>query len=197
VTRSPNQRSQTDQVFVFVEEAGAVVAHVSGVVFDDEIGVVFRHFLKVLVLFEVAAQFIQKRAATCNMQQDTELGATPQRQQRGTGQGSAPVTCVSAQQTLFVEKGEHANRFFLDQLTHNGVIEVGDGLPRDAFALVLVLLGFDGFVDEHLLQLLIDEIDAKLLETVTLKNLETDTHQHHTTQRQTKSKDKYVDTQHR
>lgn len=68
-----------------------------------------------------------------------------------------------------VEQGEHAGRSFaFNQLAHDQVIEVLDGLPLDAFLLVLFLFGLERQFDKVLLQLLVHVVDAELLKAVEL-----------------------------
>lgn len=50
---------------------------------------------------------------------------------------------------------------------------------RDAFGLVLLLLGLEGEFDEELLQLLVTVVDAELLEAATHNNKQTNTTQGH------------------
>jgi hypothetical protein len=57
----------------------------------------------------------------------------------------------------------------LYQLANNVVVEVLDGRPFDAFTHVLFLFALQGQFDEHLLQLLVTQVDAELLEAVALQ----------------------------
>ena len=61
-----------------------------------------------------------------------------------------------------------ANLLRLDQIAANLVVEELDGLPLDTLSGVLVLLGLERELDEDLLQLLVDVVDAQLLEAVFL-----------------------------
>lgn len=72
------------------------------------------------------------------------------------------------QQTSLVQQGNDAHGLLLDQLANNVVVEVLDGGPFDAFAHVLFLLALEGQLNEHLLQLLVTQVDAELLEAVAL-----------------------------
>ena len=56
----------------------------------------------------------------------------------------------------------------LDEVAHDLVVEVLDGIPLDLFPNILFLLGLEGELDEDLLQLLVDVVDAQLLERVVL-----------------------------
>jgi hypothetical protein len=47
-----------------------------------------------------------------------------------------------------------------------------DGSPLDLLADVLLLLGLEGELDEDLLELLVDVVDAQLLKAVVLEDLE-------------------------
>jgi len=74
-----------------------------------------------------------------------------------------------------------------NQFAYNGVVEdcyqlegfstqacpTFDGCPLDLLSHVLLLLCFEGELDEDLLEFLVDIIDTQLFETVILENLET------------------------
>ena len=60
----------------------------------------------------------------------------------------------------------------LYEVAHDLVVEVLDRCPLDLLADVLLLLALQGKLDEDLLQLLIDIVDAKLLERVVLRLFE-------------------------
>lgn len=55
----------------------------------------------------------------------------------------------------------------LNQVADDDVVEVLDGLPLDALAQVFLLLLLQRQLDEQLLELLVAEVDAELLETET------------------------------
>lgn len=64
-----------------------------------------------------------------------------------------------------IECSKDARRSALfDEVTHNLVVEVFDWCPLDLLANVLFLLALQGELDEDLLQLLVDVVDAKLFE---------------------------------
>ena len=68
-----------------------------------------------------------------------------------------------------VQRGKDAwGPAFLDEVADDLVVEVLDGRPLDLLADVLLLLGLEGELDEDLLELLVDVVDAKLLERVIL-----------------------------
>jgi len=69
---------------------------------------------------------------------------------------------------LLVELLEHAG-VLIDELADDGVVEVLDGCPLDALLLILLLLSLERQLNEHLLELLIAVVDAKLLEAVRLE----------------------------
>ena len=70
---------------------------------------------------------------------------------------------------LLVEHGDDAQRL-LDQLDARLQVQPEvDERPRNAFALVLLLLQHEHVVVEELLQALIHEVDPQLLEAVELK----------------------------
>lgn len=53
---------------------------------------------------------------------------------------------------------------FLNQVTNDFVVEIGNIFPGDSFFFVLFLLRLEGQLYEQLLQLLVAEINAELLE---------------------------------
>lgn len=61
-------------------------------------------------------------------------------------------------------------RFGLDQVADDLVVEKVNRRPLDAFSIVFGLLGAQRELNEDLLQLLVDVIDAKLLEPVFLES---------------------------
>lgn len=61
--------------------------------------------------------------------------------------------------------------FFFNKVTDDLVIEIGNGFPGDALAAIFVLFRFERQLDKELLKLFVAVIDAKLLETVGLKDL--------------------------
>ncbi len=129
-----------EEVLVLVSHPRNVVHHITGIVLDQEL-----------------------RAASL------EVGITGERSCalyeaviRGGGVrmgGSAGV----------VERSEDTRRAaFLDEVAHNLVVEVLDWCPFDLLPDVLLLLGLQRELNEDLLQLLVDVIDAQLLERVIL-----------------------------
>ena len=60
----------------------------------------------------------------------------------------------------------------LYELTDGEVVEILDIFPLYSLLFVLLLLGFQGKLDEDLLQLLVDKIYAKLFESILLKDFE-------------------------
>mmetsp|Transcript_45984 Transcript_45984/g.115760 ORF Transcript_45984/g.115760 Transcript_45984/m.115760 type:complete len:287 (-) Transcript_45984:724-1584(-) len=75
--------------------------------------------------------------------------------------------------TDVVQDAEHAGWVLcLDEVAHNLVVEVVDLLPLDPLAHVFLLLGLQRELDEDLLELLIDKVDAELLEPVVLEHFE-------------------------
>jgi hypothetical protein len=72
-----------------------------------------------------------------------------------------------------VHSSENARgSLLLDKIAHNLVVEKVDGGPLNALSDVLLLLGLEGQFNKDLLQLLVDIVNAELLERVLLKNLE-------------------------
>lgn len=72
-----------------------------------------------------------------------------------------------------VECGKYTWRaFFFNEVTDDFVVEVLDGRPFDLFPYVFLLLSFQCKLDENLLQLLIDIIDAQLLKGIVLRDHE-------------------------
>jgi hypothetical protein len=68
-----------------------------------------------------------------------------------------------------IEHGEDAGRgLSFDEVAHDLVVKVLDGLPLDSLLCVLFLLSLECELDEELLQLLVDIVDAELLESVVL-----------------------------
>lgn len=68
-----------------------------------------------------------------------------------------------------VQGGENTRRTLLfDQVAHNLVVEVVDRCPFDLLPHIFFLLGLEGELDEDLLQLLVDIVDAQLLERIVL-----------------------------
>lgn len=61
-------------------------------------------------------------------------------------------------------------RFGLDQVADDLVVEKVNRRPLDAFSIIFGLLGAQRELNENLLQLLVDVIDAKLLEPVFLES---------------------------
>ena len=81
--------------------------------------------------------------------------------------------CIAfLQPRLLVEQGEDADVFRLEELEHGGVVGEVDALPRHALGLVLELLLAEDVCVELLLELLVGEVDAELLERVRLEVLE-------------------------
>lgn len=77
--------------------------------------------------------------------------------------------------TGIVECCEDAGRsLFFNEVAHNFVVEELDRCPLDLFSVILFLLPLQSQLDEDLLQLLIDVVDAELLERVVLEDLETE-----------------------
>ena len=71
--------------------------------------------------------------------------------------------------TCVVQGGEDTGRTaFFDKVAHNLVVEVLDRRPLDLLADVLLLLRLEGKLDEDLLELFVDVVDAQLLERVVL-----------------------------
>ena len=69
-----------------------------------------------------------------------------------------------------VQRRENARRStFLNKVAHNFVIEVFDRRPINLLSNILLLLGLERKLNENLLQLLVDVIDAELLKGVVLK----------------------------
>ena len=59
-----------------------------------------------------------------------------------------------------------------DEVAHDLVVEIVDRGPSDSFLNIFLLFRFQGQLDENLLQLLVDEVDAELLEAVFLHESE-------------------------
>ena len=59
----------------------------------------------------------------------------------------------------------------LNKVAYNFVVEKSNFLPFDSLLVVLLLFCFQSELDKNLLQLLIDIVDAKLLETVFFEDL--------------------------
>ena len=78
------------------------------------------------------------------------------------------LVCLAGPDALLVELLEHAG-VLIDELADDGVVEVLDGCPLDALLLILLLLSLERQLNEHLLELLIAVVDAKLLEAVRLE----------------------------
>ena len=73
---------------------------------------------------------------------------------------------------MVLTKTTKCTAYLLDKITDNGVVEVVDGRPLDGLAHVLLLLLAQHQLDEDLLQLLVTEVDAELLEPVVLEHFE-------------------------
>ena len=71
-----------------------------------------------------------------------------------------------------VEQGDDAGVLLLDQVQHVLVVDELDVGPVDGLALVLLLLLFEHVLVEVLLELLVGEVDAKLLKGIRLERLE-------------------------
>jgi len=74
---------------------------------------------------------------------------------------------------FFVQKHQHATCFLFNQVQHCLVVYVIRRLKRHAFAPVQLFFQLERVFVEVLLQLFVGKIDAQLLETVSLENLET------------------------
>ncbi len=75
--------------------------------------------------------------------------------------------------TGIVEGRKDAWRTLLfDEVTDDLVVEVLDGSPLDLLVGVLLLFLLEGELDEDLLKLLVDVVDAELFERVVVKDLE-------------------------
>lgn len=61
-----------------------------------------------------------------------------------------------------------------NEITHNFVVEVFDRCPLNLFADIFFLLRLQCELDENLLELLVDVVNAKLLKRVVLENLESE-----------------------
>ena len=72
-----------------------------------------------------------------------------------------------------IKDGQDARlrRLGLDEVADDLIVEEWDRLPGDAFGRILVLLGTQRKLNEDLLQLLVDIVDAHLLEAVLLEDL--------------------------
>ena len=131
-------------VLVLVAEAVDGVRHIAGVVDDAERAV---ERLVVLVLPVDRGDLLEELV----------VGALGNGVQRGAD---------------VVEKEENAGGLLaFDEVAHDLVVEELDGRPLDAFRDVLLLLLLQGLLDEVLLQLLVDVVDAELLEAVALEDL--------------------------
>ena len=73
-----------------------------------------------------------------------------------------------------VQKSQNAERRLLrlDEVADDLVVEVLDVLPGHALGGVLLLLRLERQLDEVLLELLVDVVDAELLEAVRVEDLE-------------------------
>ena len=99
-------------------------------------------------------------------------------------QGSAPATsqnpapsqsalCAHPREAAaLVQDVQDAQGLALDQVQHVLVVHEGDVGPVDGLALVLRLLHLEHVLVEVLLQLLIGQVDAKLLKVILLEALE-------------------------
>jgi hypothetical protein len=65
--------------------------------------------------------------------------------------------------------GGIAYLFGFDQITTDLIVEELDRLPLDALSGIFVLLGLECQLNEDLLQLLVDVVDAQLLESIFLQ----------------------------
>lgn len=66
-----------------------------------------------------------------------------------------------SRRTGVVERGEYSRwTAFLDKVAHYLVVEVFDWRPLDLFPDILFLFGLQSQLDEDLLQLLVDVVDA-------------------------------------
>ena len=71
--------------------------------------------------------------------------------------------------TGIVQRRKHSRRLLvLNQRAHNLVVEIFDRCPLDLFARVLLLFCFQRELNEDLLQLFVDVVDAELLKRVVL-----------------------------
>lgn len=75
------------------------------------------------------------------------------------------VRPLARPKTLLVHQRDDALVLLLDQVADDLVVEEVDVLPLDALLAVLLLLRVQRQLDEELLQLLVAEVDAQLLET--------------------------------
>lgn len=74
--------------------------------------------------------------------------------------------------TCIVKSGKDSwGSTLLDEITDNLVVEVFDWCPFDLFPHVLLLLRLECKLNEDLLKLLIDVVDAQLLERIVLLKL--------------------------
>lgn len=96
-----------------------------------------------------------------------------------------------------IQNGESVSRadpslYLLDQIDRRLQVhaEIDEG-PRDTFALVLFLLEHEHVVIEVLLQLLVGEVDAELLEAVELHSfMHHDAHRHTAKRQREKEKER-------
>jgi hypothetical protein len=69
-----------------------------------------------------------------------------------------------------IQRGEDPRRAaLLNEIADDLVIEVFDFRPLDSLTDIFLLLGLESQLDENLLQLLVDVVDAKLLERIFLE----------------------------
>lgn len=90
------------------------------------------------------------------------------------GRKDLPELVISAfgEVAHIVKNGHETGRALLfNKIAADLVVEVIDVLPLNALSKVLLLLGLERELDENLLQLFVDEVDAELLETVFLKKM--------------------------
>ena len=74
-----------------------------------------------------------------------------------------------------VQRGEDARRaLLLYQITDHFVVEIFDGGPFDLFSHIFFLFRLQSQLNEDLLQLFVDVVDAKLFKGVVLEYFETE-----------------------
>jgi len=135
-------------ILVLISETFAFVLHLTGVVLDGE-GT------------SECTPVLMAREETIGLLKELLI----------SGRTTLSVDCGAN----IIKKREKTWRILtLDKIAHDLVVEELDRSPLDTFSDVLFLLFLKSLLDEVLLQLLINVVDAELLETVVLKDLETE-----------------------
>jgi len=135
-------------ILVLISETFALISHLTGIVLNGE-------------STSESAPVSMTREKTISLLKELLIGS-------GTTLGVDGGADI-------IEKREKTRRILtFDKIAHDLIVEELDRSPLNTFSDVLFLFFLEGLLNEVLLKLLIHVVDAELLETVVVKDLETE-----------------------